>query len=75
MPFKDTELELERIRQLSRDRQKRFRENKKDLKFYIDHELYDEIKEYCLKADTSIRQLMLNAVREYMKAHPVKSES
>lgn len=44
MPFKDTELELERIRQLSRDRRKRFRANKKDLKIYIDNDLHDEFK-------------------------------
>ncbi len=62
MPFKDAELELDRIRQLNRNRQKRFRVDKKNLKFYIDNELYNEIKEYCSAANTSIRQLMLNAV-------------
>ena len=71
MPLTDAELELERIRQLNRDRQKRFRSNKKDLKLVIDNDLHDEIKEYCSKANTSIRQLMLNAVREYMDNHPV----
>ena len=71
MPLTDAELELEWIRQLSRDRQKRFRVDKKDLKFYIDNELYNEIKEYCSTTNTSIRQLILNAVREYMNNHPV----
>jgi len=49
--------------------------NFKSISIKVNPEYYRRLSEYSQKNEIPIRQMILQSLDQYMKAHPVKSES
>lgn len=59
----------------AQERHKEFRQRTKKIGLYVTPEYYEDLSRYSKEHQIPIRQMILQSLDQYIKAHPVKSES